>query len=299
MTTTRTIIRQFNSVILILLGSAIYALAYDLFLIPHQIVPGGISGLSMIINRYLHTPIGLVIIILNIPIFLLGAKIIGKIYTVKSVVAVIISSALIDFFNYLVPLKSVTDNKILAALYGGIMLGIGLGIIFRGQASTGGTDIIGQIINRYSNFSTGNSILIVDFIIISASGIAFGNFEAALYGYLTLFFSTKIIDLVLEGISYTRAAFIISEKNQQISDMILTKLNRGVTQLQGIGGYSQLPKDVLYVVISKRQVNELVYRIKEIDPHAFVVITDVYEVLGKGFHPRTPPLPLPRKLIEG
>lgn len=299
MTTTRNIIRQFNSVILILLGSAIYALAYDLFLIPHQIVPGGISGLSMIINRYLHTPIGLVIIILNIPIFLLGAKIIGKIYTVKSVVAVLISSALIDFFNYLVPLKSVTDNKILAALYGGIMLGIGLGIIFRGQASTGGTDIIGQIINRYSNFSTGNSILIVDFIIISASGIAFGNFEAALYGYLTLFFSTKIIDLVLEGISYTRAAFIISEKNQQISDMILTKLNRGVTQLQGIGGYSQLPKDVLYVVISKRQVNELVYRIKEIDPHAFVVITDVYEVLGKGFHPRTPPLPLPRKLIEG
>jgi uncharacterized membrane-anchored protein YitT (DUF2179 family) len=291
-----TILFQFRSFLYIIFGSAVYALAYDLFLIPHSIVPGGITGIAMIMNRFLNTPIGMVTIILNIPIFLLGAKIIGRGYTIKSIIAVIISSALIDFFTYVVALKPITDNKILASLYGGILLGIGLGIIFRGQASTGGTDIIGQVVNRYSNFSVGNSILIVDFLIISAAGLAFTNMESALYGYLTLFLSTKIIDLVLEGISYTRAAFIISEKNNLISDTVLKKLDRGVTKLQGIGGYNNLPKDVLYVVIAKRQVPELVNIIKEIDPHAFVVITDVYEVLGKGFHTRIPNLP--QDLIE-
>jgi len=287
----RTVLIQFRSFLFIIFGSVIYALAYDLFLIPHNIVPGGITGVAMILNRYLSTPIGMVTIILNIPIFLLGAKIIGRGYTIKSIIAVFLSSSLIDFFIYVLPLKSVTDNKILAALYGGIMLGIGLGIVFRGQASTGGTDIIGQIVNRYSNFSTGNSILIVDFVIISAAGLAFANIESALYGYLTLFFSTKIIDLVLEGISYTRAAFIISDKEDLISKQILSKLNRGVTQLQGIGAYSKTARDVLYVVIAKRQVRDLVNLIREIDPNAFVVITDVYEVLGKGFQTRVPNLP--------
>ncbi len=296
MLTKRTIYNQVKSAVLILFGAAVYALAYNLFLIPHQIVPGGVTGIAMILNRYFQTPIGMITILLNIPIFLLGARVIGKMYTVKSIVAVIISSALIDFFTYVFTLREVTDNKILAALYGGIMLGIGLGIIFRGQASTGGTDIIGQVINRHSNFSTGNSIMIVDFLIISVAGLAFQNFELALYGYLTLFFSTKVIDIVLEGISYTRAAFIISEKNQLIANAVLKKLDRGVTKLQGLGGYSQQPKDVLYIVISKRQVQELVYIIKDIDPNAFVVITDVYEVLGKGFHPRVPSLP--HELIE-
>lgn len=287
---------QIKSLVFILLGSSVYALAYNLFLIPHHIVPGGITGISMILNRCLNTPVGMMTVLFNIPIFFLGAKVIGRMYTIKSIVAVIVSSLLIDFFTYILTLQSVTDNKILAALYGGIMLGIGLGIIFRGQASTGGTDIIGQIINRYSNFSTGNSILIVDFIIISGAGLVFQNFELALYGYLTLFFSTKIIDLVLEGISYTRAAFVISEHNQIISNIILERLDRGVTKLQGIGGFSNKPKDVLYVVITKRQVAELVSLIKEIDPNAFVVITDVYEVLGKGFHTRIPSLP--HELIE-
>lgn len=296
MTRKRIVLNQIKSLILILFGSCVYALAYNMFLIPHHIVPGGVTGIAMIFYRYLHTPIGTVTIILNIPIFLLGAKFIGKSYTIKSIAAVIVSSLLIDFFTYVISLPQVTDNKILAALYGGIMLGIGLGVIFRGQASTGGTDIIGQVINRYSNFSTGNSIMIVDFLIISVSGFAFNNFELALYGYLTLFFSTKIIDLVLEGISYTRAAFIISEYNKTISDTILKKLDRGVTQLQGLGGFSNQPKNVLYVVIAKRQVQELVSIIKEIDPNAFVVITDVYEVLGKGFHTRVPNLP--HELIE-
>jgi uncharacterized membrane-anchored protein YitT (DUF2179 family) len=242
----------------------------------------------MIINHYFSTPVGLIIMLLNIPIFLLGARVIGKNFMIKSLLGVILSSVAIDFFTYFVKLSSITSNKILACLYGGIMLGVGLGVIFRGGASTGGTDIIGQVINRYSNFTTGNAILFVDFLIVSAAGLIFHNLESALYGYLTLFFSTKVIDLVLEGISYTRAAFIVSDKTDEITQVILTKLHRGVTKLHGMGGYTNIPRDVLYVVLAKRQVPELVNHTKSIDPHAFVVITDVYEVLGKGFEPRFP-----------
>ncbi|MCX7756804.1 MAG: YitT family protein [candidate division WOR-3 bacterium] len=287
MATKNKILFETKNLILIVFGCLVYALAYVLFLIPHQIVPGGISGVSLVINYFFHTPIGVVIVILNIPIFLVGAKVIGQLFMVKSIIGVLLSSFFIDFFTYAVPLSSITSNKILACLYGGITLGIGLGLIFRGGASTGGTDIIGQVINRYSNFSTGNSILIVDFCIISLSGIAFRNFELALYGYLTLFFSTKIIDLVLEGMSYTRAAFIVSDKTEEIAQAILTQIRRGVTKLHGVGAYSNTPRDVLYVVLAKRQVPELVNITKNIDPNAFVVITDVYEVLGKGFESRT------------
>jgi uncharacterized membrane-anchored protein YitT (DUF2179 family) len=165
-------------------------------------------------------------------------------------------------------------------MYGGIMLGVGLGIIFRGQASTGGSDIIGQIVHRYSNFTTGAVIFAVDFVIISAAGIVFKNIELALYGYLTLYLSTKVIDIILEGVSYTRAAFIISDKPKIIRDMVLEKLERGVSHLRGHGGYSD-----------KEQVPELVSLVKEKDATAFVVITDVYEVLGKGFQQRVPILP--------
>ena len=291
MTQKKFIVKQINSSILIIVGSVFTALSYVLFLIPQHIVPGGVTGIAMIGNRLLSFPVGIATIILNIPLFILATKVQGKMYTVKSIIAVIISSLMIDFATYALHLSKATNNKILAALYGGIMLGIGLGIIFRAQASTGGTDIIGQIINRYSNFSTGTAILGVDFIIISAAGIIFKNIELALYGYMTLYLSTKVIDIVLEGFSYTRAAFIITDKSQLINKTILEKLERGVTKLQGYGGYSNQIKEVLFVVLSKRQIPELVSLTKDIDPNAFIVITDVYEVLGRGFHPRFSPVP--------
>ncbi len=285
------IVKQVNNFLLIIIGSVFTALAYVMFLIPQKIVPGGVTGIAMIGNRIFSTPIGIATIILNIPLFILAFRVQGKLYTVNSIIAVIISSLLIDFMMYGVHLPYATDNKILAALFGGILLGMGLGIIFRAQASTGGTDIIGQIVNRYSNFSTGTAILVTDFIIISAAGIVFKNIELALYGYMTLYLSSKVIDIVLEGFSYTRAAFIITDQPDPINKMIGEKLRRGVTKLQGYGGYTNQPKQVLFVVLAKRQIPELVSFSKEIDPNAFIVITDVYEVLGKGFGPRFSPVP--------
>jgi uncharacterized membrane-anchored protein YitT (DUF2179 family) len=277
---------NFFDFFLIVIGSALMGLAYNLFLIPHRIVPGGVSGLSIILNYLLKTPVGLVAIIFNVPLFVLGIKTLGRTYGLKSLVGIILSSLFIDFFTYVVSVPSATSNEILAAVYGGILLGASLGIVFRGQGSTGGTDIIGQVLNRYTNLSIGMGILITDFVIISLAAIVFRKLETALYGYLTLFLSSKVIDLISEGWSFTRAVYIISDKATEISERIIEKLDRGVTRLYGKGEYTDVERDVLLCVLTKREIPTIRNLVKEIDPKAFIIISDVYEVLGKGFRPR-------------
>jgi|UniRef100_A0A7C6A9A2 uncharacterized membrane-anchored protein YitT (DUF2179 family) len=277
---------NFFDFLLILGGSVIMGLAYNLFLIPHRIVPGGVTGLSIIINYLLNTPVGLIVIVFNIPLFVLGIKTLGKTYGIKSLVGIILSSFFIDFFTYIVPIPKATNNEILAAVYGGVLLGAGLGVVFRGQGSTGGTDIIGQVLNRFTNLSIGKGILITDFIIISLGAIVFHKLESALYGYLTLFLSSKAIDLISEGWSFIRAVYIISDQSTTIARIIIEKMGRGVTRLYGKGEYTDVERDVLLCVVTKREIPKLRSIVKEIDPKAFVIISDVYEVLGKGFRPR-------------
>ncbi len=281
------ILREFGQVVYIVIGSAVTALAYNLFLIPHHIVPGGAGGVAMILNYFFSTPVGLTILVINIPLFVLGVKVIGRNYGVKSILGVAISSLLIDGFTYVLHLGPATDNKILACIFGGIMLGAGLGLVFRGGGSTGGSDIVGQVLNRYTNLSTGTAILVVDFIVITAAGICFGQFELALYGYLNLYLQTRAIDLVLEGLSYTRALFIISDSADAIARAITGTMNRGATVLNATGAYSKERKDMVFSVMAKREVPRAREIVREVDPHAFIIITDVYEVLGEGFKPRT------------
>jgi uncharacterized membrane-anchored protein YitT (DUF2179 family) len=279
--------RLLFDVLLITGGSALMALAYTLFLIPHRIVPGGAGGIAMVLNHFFHTPVGLVIVVLNVPLFIIGIRVLGKSYGVKSVLGIIISSGLIDFFGYALPLGSATDNPILACVFGGLLLGGGLGLVFRGGGSTGGSDIVGQLVSRGTNLSTGTAILVVDAVIISASGLAFGNFELALYGYLNLYLQTRAIDLVLEGLSYTRAMFIISDSAAGISRAITATMNRGATLLEAEGGHTGRPRQMVFSVMSKREVLRAREIAQAIDPAAFIVITDVYEVLGEGFRRRT------------
>ena len=273
-------------IFLIIIGSGIMGLAYNLFLIPHRIVPGGAGGLAIILNYLLQTPVGLVVIIINIPLFAIGVKALGRMYGVKSLFGIILSSLAIDFFTYVVPVPSITNNEILAAVYGGILLGAGLGVVFRGKGSTGGTDIVGQVLNRYTNLSIGMGILVTDFVIISLAGFVFGKFELALYGYLNLFISSKVIDLISEGWSFTRAVYIISDKTGEIAQRIMNDMGRGVTRLYAKGEYTDTERDVLLCVMTKREIPMVRSLTKEIDPKAFVIISDVYEVLGKGFKPR-------------
>ncbi len=274
------------SIIFLVIGSIFYSLSYSVFLIPHNIVPGGISGLAMVLHILFKTPVGIMVILLNIPLFIFAIRILGLSLGAKSVITIIITNLLIDFLTYTIKIPSPTGNVILASIYGGVMLGIGLGLIFRGGANTGGTDIIGQILNRFTNFSVGIWILIVDTIIITLAGIVTNSIELALLGYLALFLSTRVIDLILEGIDYARAAFVISEKTEMVTEEIYQKLGRGVTILDGFSPYTKTKRSVIMCVITKRETENFKKLVKGIDEKAFVILTDVFEVLGQGFRPR-------------
>ena len=273
----------FRNAALIIFGCAIQGLAYALFLIPHHFVPGGVSGIAIIINYFAGLPVGVLIMVLNIPIFLLGLKTMGRRYVLNSLAGMVASSLFIDFFNQVLALPSATDNPVLASIYGGVMLGIGLGIVFRGRASTGGSDIVGMILHRYTGMSIGYGIMVTDFVVISASGLALRSLEAPLYGYLVLFLSSKLIDMVLEGWNYSKLVIIISTRTEEIAGFILKGLERGGTALRSRSLYLNREGEVILTVVHRKQLTELKARIKKIDPDAFVIINDTYDVLGRGF----------------
>ncbi|MCJ7644978.1 MAG: YitT family protein [Candidatus Aminicenantes bacterium] len=267
----------------IIFGCAIMGLSYSLFLIPHHFVPGGVSGVSIILNYFFELPVGAMIIVLNIPIFVFGLRTMGKKYVLKSLAGMLLSSVMIDVFNQVLRIPSATDNKILASIYGGILLGLGLGIVFRGHASTGGSDIVGMVVSKYTGISIGFGIMITDFVIISASGFAFRQLEAPLYGYIVLFISTKVIDMILEGWNYSKLVIITSNRTVEIEKFILNTLERSGTALKSRSLYLNREGEIILTVIHRKQLAELRDFIKEIDPQAFVIINDTYDVLGKGF----------------
>ena len=273
-------------IVFICLGCIICALSYAVFLVPHQIVPGGITGIAMILHFLYKTPVGIVAIMLNIPLFIIGIRILGLSFGFKSIIATFVTNILIDFFIYNVKIPSPTDNTILGALYGGLLLGVGLGLIFRGEASTGGTDIVGQVLSRFTNLSIGMWILIVDFFVITIAGITTNSFELALLGYLALFLSSKVIDLVIEGMDYARAVFIISEKHEKIIEAIYKKMRRGATILDGYSAFTKKRRPVIMCVITKKETPLFKSLVKSVDEKAFVILTDVFEVLGEGFRRR-------------
>ncbi len=272
-----------KNALLILLGCVITGLAYALFLIPHHFVPGGVSGIAIILNYFAALPVGALIIVLNVPVFLLGLKTMGKKYVLNSLAGMVVSSVFIDLFNRVLKLPSATGNPVLASIYGGVMLGIGLGIVFRGRASTGGSDIIGMILSKYTGMSLGYGIMVTDFVIISASGFALHSLEAPLYGYLVLFLSTKVIDMVLEGWNYSKLVIITSARTDEIADYILRGLDRSGTALRSRSLYLNREGEIILTVIHRKQLADLRNFIKKTDPEAFVIINDTYDVLGKGF----------------
>lgn len=282
-TTTTTIRKQVTPILLIVTGCTVMGLAYALFLIPHHFVPGGVSGLAIILNYFFKLPVGAMIMVLNIPIFLFGLRTMGKKYVLKSLVGMVLSSIMIDVFFEVLKVRSATDNKVLASIYGGILLGIGLGIVFRGRASTGGSDIIGMVVSKYTGISIGFGILVADFVIISASGFAFRELEAPLYGYIVLFLSTKVIDMILEGWNYSKLVLITSTRTAEIEDFILNTLERSGTALRSRSLYLNREGEIILTVIHRKQLAELRDFVREIDPQAFVIINDTYDVLGKGF----------------
>ncbi len=279
--------REGRNLFFMLTGSLIMAAAYAMFLIPFHIVPGGVSGLAIIFNYLSGAPVGLTSIVLNIPIFYLGFRFLGKLYGIRSILGMIFSFLTIDLLHEIVKLPQATGNLLLASIYGGIIMGLGLGLVLKGRATTGGTDILGLIINKYTGVSVGVGIFLVDFFIISLSGIVYKSLEYPLLGYLTLFLSSKSIDFVLEGWSYAKLVLIVSEKEKEIKQFILNEMNRSGTYLYGQTFFLEKPKKVIMTVISTKEFPILRQAVKRIDPKAFMIVTEVYEVVGKGFRPRS------------
>jgi len=275
---------DFKDYFYMFLGVILCSVSYSFFLVPAKINTGGISGISIVLHHLFKTPFGLVLFVLNIPLLIVGTRMFGRMFVVRTMIAVAVISVLSDLFSYKLPMFIYNNNNpILSAVYGGVFLGLGLGLIFKGKGSTGGSDIIGRIMSKYSNLSVGYAIFIIDSIIITISGLIFRNYELILYSFITLFLSSKVIDIVLEGRDYANGVFIFTTKPQEISDAVMEKLRRGVSGFNGVGMFMKEEKLVLYVVVSRREISAVASIAEEIDKQAFIVVSNVYEVMGKGF----------------
>ncbi len=271
----------------IILGSILAALGYELFLVPMKIVPGGVGGIAIVLYNVFKLPFGLMYALLNIPIFLWGVKELGRKFGIKTVGSVILIAVISDFTKYFLKPPILTHDLLLSSLYGALLLGAGLGFVFRGGGSTGGTDIVGRIINKHTGLSVGISILIVDSVVITISGFTFRSFDLVLFSYIALFVSSKMVDVILEGRDYAKQATIYTNKGEDVANAIIKEMNRGVTKVEGKGMYTGKRRAVLFSVISNREEGILRDLVKYVDPEAFMVISNVHEVLGKGFRPRT------------
>lgn len=267
-------------------GSAIFALALVLFLLPYRIAPGGISGVAVIINGLTGFPAGVSMLCFNIPIFLIGLKFMGADFSAKSLYATIAISLFTDFFNEVLHLSLKIGDPILAPVFGGVVFGVGLGLIVKMGGGTSGSNTLARILARHTNLKQGASIMAINSGVIVAAGIFFGSADLALYGFLALYSSSIVIDLIVEGLEYARGAYIISERAVEIADSVLYEMDRGVTVLKGKGFYTQEEKDVLFVVVARKEIHDLVAIVKKIDPAAFCIISPVHDVLGKGFRKR-------------
>ncbi|NTW04867.1 MAG: YitT family protein [Peptococcaceae bacterium] len=264
-------------------GAFITALGLDLFLIPAKITAGGLSGLSTVLHYIVGVPVGLTMLALNIPLFLIAIYRLGARFGFRSLYGTLILSLFIDLMVPFLPV--VTTDPLLSCLYGGVLVGLGLGLVFKSRGTTGGTDLAAAILRTYTGANVGQLLFLMDGAVVLLTGLAFRSWELALYSMITIFVSAWLIDLVQEGISYAKAFFIISNKSVEMTEALLYDLERGTTILRGKGGYSGEDKDVLLVVVNRAEVTKLKDLIHNIDKYAFVIQTKVHEVFGEGFKP--------------
>ncbi len=264
---------------MLLLGSLVLAASFNLFLNPNQIASGGVSGLSTIIHHWFGFPPAITQWALNIPLFLLGFWLLERQYSLKAAVGSVVLPLFVLLTSHLQPL---TDNTLLASIYGGIGVGLGIGIVFRGRGSTGGFSIASQILHKYTGLSLGVAVAVFDGLVIALAGIVFDP-EKALFALIGLFVTSKTIDIVQVGLNTSKVAYIISDDADKLRESILYDLDRGVTLLNGSGGYTGDERRVIMAVVSQSEVSKLKLLVKSADPRAFVILTDATEVLGEGF----------------
>lgn len=271
--------------LLILAGAALQAISLRIFLLPAKLASGGVTGTTMIINHFTGWPIGIMVLIGNIPLFLLGWRFLGgRRFAIKTAVAVLVYSLLVDLLALYLPVNGLTDDIFLNSLYGAILSGIGYGLVYRGQGTSGGSDILARILNNWRDIPVSQSYLMVDGLVLLAAGFVFGP-KQALYALITLYVSGIVAETTLEGSSIVRTAMIVTTRSDLIAGQIMADMHRGVTLLSGKGAYSGEDRNILYCVVIRSEVAQLKSIINEIDPQAFMVIGQAHEALGEGFKP--------------
>ena len=270
---------QFMAWVQIVIGCVIGAAAYPTFLDPGKIAPGGLTGVAMILKHLWGWDIGITSLILHIPLFVVGYKAMGRVFAFRSLVATILFSLMID----LLPLREIPVEPILGTLYGGILLGIGLGFILRGGATTGGTDMAARMVHKYLPFlSVGMFLFLIDCVVVIAAWIFIGSSEA-LYALICIFVSGKAVDMVMLGLSSNKACFVISDAWERVSQRLMNEMERGVTQLTAKGAYTGKDRPVVLCVLPPQEVSRLKEIVRQEDEKAFMFITEAHEALGEGF----------------
>ena len=266
----------------LIIACMIMAVGLNMFLVPKTIAPGGLSGLSVVISKLTGFPVSNILFTISTPLLLFSVKILGKKDAIKTFIGMAILTLSLKVTEPLSTI-SLTDNTLLAAISGSILVGLSLGILFRIDASTGGTDLIALMLNRIiPSIPVSKCLSMIDGTVVVLAGVVNMNFETGLYSAIALYIMVKIIDTITAGFDYAKAFFIITEKKDVLQEAII-ELNRGITILDAKGGYTNEDKNVMLVVNQKKQEVALKKMVKELDEKSFIIVTDVYEVLGKGF----------------
>lgn len=274
-----TTLRLIKDYAVMTIGCFIYAFAVNYFYVSNHLAEGGVTGIALIIYYLFKTSVGVTYFAINIPLLILGWKLLGKDFIIKT----LFGTGMLSFaLSVTSSINGATEDTILASLYGGLIGGIGLGLIFMCGGSTGGTDIVARIMTKYKGISVGRAMLILDVIVLSAVAFLFGK-EIFMYTLIAAMVLTKTIDFIQEGFDKAKAVTIISRKAEQMRDILMDETGRGITIIDGSGGYTRHSFDIIYCVVSKFQVVTVKRIVRDIDPEAFITITDVSEVLGEGF----------------
>jgi uncharacterized membrane-anchored protein YitT (DUF2179 family) len=279
MTKKSTRVKLLKKYLLLLLGSTLAAIGLEEFLVPNHIIDGGIVGISIISSYLTKLPLGFFIFVLNLPFLVVGYKQIGKTFVVSTLFSIITLSIGVTILH---PIPGITKDILLAAVFGGITIGIGVGLIIRHGGSLDGTEIVAIILDKRTGFSVGEIVMFFNLFILSSAGLIFG-WDKAMYSLIAYFIAFKVIDMTIQGLDETKEVMIVSDKPEEIAEVLMARLGRGVTFLEGKGGYSGESKYVLYTLISRLEVAKLKAIIDELDENAFVTISDVHEVMGGKF----------------
>lgn len=277
--------RSVRDYLLIGLGALLQALALRLFLVPAKLASGGVSGLSQILNYYTGWPVGLMIFIGNVPLFFVGWRFLGgRRFALRTAFAVVCVSFFTDFLVIFLPKQGLTTDIVLNTLYGGLISGIGFGLVYRGQGTSGGSDILARMLNNWRGISVSQSYMLTDALIMFLAGLSF-SWENALYALVMLYVSGIAAEVAMEGSNVVRTALIITNNPDPVVQDILESMERGVTILPGKGAFTGMERTILYCVVTRSEVAQIKALVKEADPQAFIVIGQANEVLGEGFRP--------------